>query len=441
MNQPPVTRKEIFGWCMYDAADSAFTTVIVTALWGVYFQKVVAGGTEYADSLWAMANSISGVLVALIAPVLGTIADFSGARKKFLFLCATVIVTFTASLYFATPGAIPLAMALFIIANIGFTGGGIFIDSFLPGISNERNVGRISGTKWAIGYASGLVAVSLCGPFAGFVSNPTPENLDLARFIPVIVAVYYAVMVIPTFVLLRERSLPQPLPPGKNYATFAFGRLGETIRGIRRYKELVKLFAAFLVYNEGVNTVIAFSAIYAVQTVGFDSTQIITLFVVTNIIAVMGALGFGLLADRIGQKRTITITLVIWIAAVVVAYFTYTPRMFWVVGVLAGIGIGSTQSVTRSLVAQFTPPARASEFFGFLGISGKAISFVGVNLFGYLSFATGSQRPAILSIGVFFVLGMVLLWRVDEHAGRAAARATEAEIEAAIEGRNPAPST
>jgi MFS transporter, UMF1 family len=432
MNQPPVTRKEITGWCLYDAADSAFTTVIVTALWGVYFQRVVAGGTEYADSLWAVANSISGVLVALIAPVLGTIADFSGARKKFLGLCAVVIVTFTASLYFATPGAVGLAMGLFILANIGFTGGGVFIDSFLPGISNEKNVGRISGTKWAVGYASGLVSVALCLPLAGFVDEATPENVASARLIPLVVAAYYAVMVVPTFLLLRERSIPQPLPPGDTYATFAFRRLGTTLRDMRRYRELVKLFAAFLVYNEGVNTVIAFSAIYAVQTVGFTSQQVIMLFVVTNVVAVVGALSFGLLADRIGQKVAITITLVIWIAAVVVAYFTYTTGMFWVVGVLAGVGIGSTQSVTRSLVAQFTPPARSAEFFGFLGISGKAISFVGVNIFGYISYAAGSQRPAILSIGVFFVLGMLLLARVDERKGREAAKMSEAEIEASL---------
>jgi UMF1 family MFS transporter len=274
-----------------------------------------------------------------------------------------------------------------------------------------------------MGYASGLVCLALCIPFAaGLGADATPEQVDRARLIPLVVAGYYAVAVIPTFVLLRERSVRQPLPPGEGYVSFAFKRLGDTFRHFRRYGELVKLFVAFLVYNEGINTVIAFSAIYAATTVGFTPGEVISLFIVTNVIAVMGAIGFGLLADRIGQKATITITLVIWIAAVTIAYFTYSKEMFWVVGVLAGIGMGSTQSVTRSLVAQFTPPSRSAEFFGFLGISGKAISFIGVNVFGWVSVMSGSQRPAILSIGIFFVLGLILLWRVDERKGREAAR-------------------
>jgi UMF1 family MFS transporter len=421
--QPPITRKEILGWCMYDVADSAFTTVIVTVLYAVYFTGLVAGETGYGDSLWALANSASGVAVALLAPVLGAIADFSGARKRFLGLCAVVIVVFTASLYFVKPGMVVLGLVLYIIANIGFTGGGIFIDSFLPSISNEQNVGRISGTKWAFGYASGLVCLSLCIPLAtGLRDDATPEQVDAVRWIPVLVAAYYAVAVIPTFVLLRERSVRQPLPPGKNYVTFAFTRLGQTFRHIRRYGDLFKLFIAFLIYNEGINTVIAFSAIYAATTIEFSPSEVIRLFIVTNVIAVGGALGFGLLADRIGQKRTIAITLVIWIVAVTFAYFAYSKEAFWVVGVLAGIGMGSTQSVTRSLVARFVPPAQAAEFFGFLGISGKAISFIGVNVFGAISVATGSQRPAILSIGVFFVAGLIMLWFVDEARGKAASR-------------------
>jgi UMF1 family MFS transporter len=408
---------------MYDVADSAFTTVIVTVLYALYFTKFVAGGTGRGDSLWALANSISGVLVAILAPVLGAIADFSGARKKFLGLCAVVIAVFTASLYLVEPGMVVVGMVLFIVANIGFTGGGIFIDSFLPGISNESNAGRISGTKWAMGYASGLVSLAICfalGLANGLDADATPEQVDRLRLIPIVVACYYAVAVIPTFLLLRERSAPQQLPPGQNYVGFAFRRLGETFTHFRRYKELLKLFVAFLIYNEGINTVIAFSAVYAAVTMGFTSSEVILLFIVTNVIAVMGAVGFGMLADRIGQKTTIMITLVIWVTAVTLAFFAQTKETFWIVGVLAGIGMGSTQSVTRSLVAQFTPKENAAEFFGFLGISGKAISFIGVNVFGWIPYAAGSQRPAILSIGVFFVIGLVALAFVDEAQGKAA---------------------
>ncbi len=421
--RPPITKKEIIGWAMYDVADSSFTTVIVSVFYAVYFTKIVAGETGYGDSLWALANSASGVAVALIAPILGAIADFSGARKKFLALCAVVIVVFTGALYVVTPGMVFVGIALYIVANIGFTGGGIFIDSFLPGISNESNAGRISGMKWAMGYASGLVCIVLCGPLAaGLSEGATAEQVDAVRLIPLVVAAYYAVAVIPTFLLLRERSSPQPLPPGENYFTFAFKRLGETFGHFRRYRELLKLFVSFLVYNEGINTVIAFSAIYAAATIGFTPGDLVWLFVVTNVVALCSAIGFGLLGDRIGQKTTIMITLAIWIVAVTLAYFAYSKEAFWVVGVLAGIGMGSTQSVTRSLVAQFTPPARSAEFFGFLGISGKAISFIGVNVFGWISSLTGSQRPAILSIGVFFVAGAILLSFVDERKGKDASK-------------------
>jgi UMF1 family MFS transporter len=411
---------------MYDVADSAFTTVIVTVLYALYFQRIVVGKAEEADFLWGLAASISEVAVAILAPILGAIADYSGSRKKFLGVCAATIVLFTASLYFVGPGMTTVGLALYIVANIGFAGGGVFIDSFLPGISTEENAGRISGTKWAMGYASGLVALVLClwlGLAENIVENPTPEQLSLARLVPLVVAAYYAIAVIPTFLFLRERSVPKPLPPGENYLTAGFRQLKVTLRHIGRYRELVKLLVAFLIYNDGVVTVIYFAARYASDTIGFTTTEITVMFIALNVVAVVGALGFGRLADVIGQKRVIVISLVIWIAAVVLAYFTYEKSTFYVVATLAGLGIGSTQSVTRSLVALFTPKENAAEFFGFLGIAGKALAFLGPLVFGAISKASGgNQRPAILSIGVFFVVGIVALSFVDERAGKAASR-------------------
>src|SRR6185503_11392048 len=206
--QSPVTKKEVFGWCMYDVADSAFTTVIVTALYAIYFGTVVVGDVGQADYLWALGASISEVIVAVLAPILGAIADFSGSRKKFLGVCALTIIFFTAALWFVGPGMVTLGLGLYIVANVGFAGGGVFIDSFLPGISNKSNAGRLSGLKWAMGYTSGLVALFLCVPLAKYIkANPTPFELSRARLIPVIVAVYYAVAVIPTFLFLRDRSV------------------------------------------------------------------------------------------------------------------------------------------------------------------------------------------------------------------------------------------
>jgi len=419
----PVKKSEILGWCMYDVADSAFTTVIVTALYAPYFSKIVVGDPQRADFLWGLAASISELFVALLAPILGAIADFSGSRKKFLGACAVMIVFFTGSLYFVGPGMTAAGLILYIVANVGFSGGGVFIDSFLPGISNESNAGRISGLKWAMGYASGLVCLALCYPLAdNIVSQPTAEQLSLARLIPVIVAVYYGVAVIPTFIFLRDRSVAQKLAPGDTYMRVGFRQLFRTLKHIRRYSELFKLLIAFLVYNDGIVTVIYFAALYASTTIGFTTGEITLMFIAMNVVAAAGAFSFGFIADRIGQKRTIFISLAIWIAAVVLAYFSYSKASFYVVASLAGVGIGSCQSVSRSLLALFTPKENSAEFFGFLGIAGKALAFLGPIVFGSMSQLTGSQRPAILSIGSFFVIGMILLSFVDEKKGKEASR-------------------
>lgn len=422
-SQPPVTKKEIFGWCMYDVADSAFTTVIITALYAPYFSKIVVANSQQADFLWGLAASISEITVAILAPILGAIADYSGSRKKFLAVCAVAIILFTASLWFVGPGMTTIGLTLFILANIGFAGGGVFIDSFLPGLSNESNAGRISGIKWAMGYASGLVATFLClGLAKNVVENPTPDQLSKARLIPLVIAVYYAIAVIPTFIFLRDRSIPQPLPPGENYVTVGFRQLYRTLSNLTRYRELFKLFIAFLIYNDGVVTVIYFASLYATTTIGFTAEEMAIMFIAMNVVAAIGAFTFGFIADKIGQKKTIFISLSIWIAAVVLAYFSYSKASFYGVATLAGLGIGSTQSVTRSLVALFTPKANAAEFYGFLGIAGKALAFLGPLVFGVISNRTGSQRPAILAIGSFFIVGMFLLSFVNERRGKEASQ-------------------
>ncbi len=420
--EEPVTTKEISGWCMYDVADSAFTTVIVTAFFAQYFSTIVVQDQARADLLWGLSAGISELIVAILAPILGAIADFSGSRKKFLGVCAVVIVFFTGSLYFVGPGMTVLGLVLYITANVGFAGGGVFIDSFLPGISNEKNVGRISGIKWALGYTSGLVSLAICLPLASnIVSSPTDEQLSMARLIPVVVAVYYAIAVIPTFLFLKERSRKQVLPPGENYVSIGFRQIGRTIKNIRRYSELFKLLIAFLIYNDGVVTVIYFAGLYAKNTLSFTAQEFGVMLLVINIVAAVGAFSFGWIADHIGQKKTIFISLSIWLTAVLMAYFIESRFWFYIVSGLVGVGLGSCQSVSRSLVAVFTPKENSAEFFGFLGVAGKAMAFLGPSIFGVLSWMTGSQRPAILSVSLFFIAGMIILSRVDEAKGKRAA--------------------
>ncbi|MBK9709296.1 MAG: MFS transporter [Acidobacteria bacterium] len=211
------------------------------------------------------------------------------------------------------------------------------------------------------------------------------------------------------------------MPPGENYLTIGFHQLKRTLGHIRRYRELFKLLIAFLVYNDGVVTVIYFAALYATTTIGFSAGDLTIMFLAINVVAAAGAFGFGWIADRIGQKKTIFISLFLWLAAVTVAYFSYTKQSFYIVAVLAGLGLGSCQSVTRSLLALFTPKENAAEFFGFLGIAGKALAFLGPLVFGIVSKQTGSQRPAILAVGAFFIAGMILLSFVNEERGKQAA--------------------
>lgn len=420
---PPVTRREILGWCFYDVADSAFTTIIITTLYSLFFYNVVVGEEGRAAQLWGRANAISAVLMAIGAPILGAIADYAGCRKRFLAVSAVTLILFTALLGFTGPGTIAMAMGFYIVANLGFAAGGVFIDSFLPGLSNESNAGRISGLKWAMGYAAALVVLFLCVGLAGNIKrNPSPEELAAAQRIPWIVAGWYAVMVIPTFLFLKERGRAKPLPPGDTYLTVGFRQLAHTFKNLRRYKDLVILFVAFIAYNEGISTVIQFAGPFAQETIGFSSDDVVRLFILMQVVALAGALGFGALADRIGQKRAIFLSLTVWVACTVVAYFSHSKQVFYIAAALAGIGIGSCQSVTRSLVALFSPPENAAEFYGFLGIAGKALAFVGPLAFGEISAAAGSQRPAILAISAFFVLGAIILSFVNEARGKAAAR-------------------
>ncbi|MGH9852993.1 MAG: MFS transporter, partial [Blastocatellia bacterium] len=334
-----------------------------------------------------------------------------------------VIIFFTASLYFVGPGMTALGVALYVIANVGFAGGGVFIDSFLPGISNEENAGRISGRKWAMGYISGLVSLLICLPLSpNIVANPSEEQLSLARLIPVVVAFYYALAVIPTFIFLRERSVKVTLPPGQTYVSVGFKQLKTTFAHIKQYRDLFRLLIAFLIYNDGVVTVIYFAGLYAKNTLKFTAFDFGVMLIVINVVAASGAFAFGFIADRIGQKRTIFISLSVWLIAIVLAYLTETKTGFYFVAGLVGIGMGSCQSVSRSLVSVFTPKQNAAEFFGFLGIAGKSLAFAGPLIFGVLSWLTGSQRPAILSVGAFFIIGMIVLSSVNERRGKEAAR-------------------
>lgn len=408
--------KEILGWVSYDFANSAFTTVIVTVVYSVYFKTVVVGQEGLGDYLWGLSMSISMLIVALSSPILGAIADASHSKKKFLLVYCYTSVIFTAMLFFIGENAILPGMLFFIIANIGFEGGNVFYNAFLPEIVSQQDIGKVSGLGWGIGYLGGLSALVVALPF---IENHTALVFPLTAF-------FFGIFAIPIFLWVKDRKEPGPKMSAQNqktnYIKAGYRQLALTFKHIRRFKELAKFLLAFFVYNDGIKTVIAFAAIYGAQEFGMTGTQLIVYFIIANISSFFGALVFGYVSDKLGAKRTISITLFLWIGVVIWAFLCPTVTQFYGVGFLAGLAIGSSQATSRTMMAVLSPRDKYAEFFGFYAVSGKAAAIIGPFLYGLIVLWVGSQRLAILSILAFFIGGLVLLQTVNEKQGIRAAQ-------------------
>jgi UMF1 family MFS transporter len=364
---------------------------------------------------------ISNGIVFLLSPLVGAIADESGRKKSFLFASYLACIAGTAAMWVIEPGQVALAIALFVVSNIAFSFGENFAGAFLPEISTAANVGRISGFGWGLGYFGGLLSLACVYPLvaAGGIELANFANLRLAW--PV-TALFFLVAGLPTFLILRERA-PRRSEPFSFYVRNGFGRVAQTFRLAKGFRELIRFLAVFLVYNTGVTAVIAFSGIYAVRTFGFSTGELFLLGVGLQIPAALGAFLFGLLQDRIGARRSLQAALVIWMVVTAFAAAAPTKTGFWIAAMGAGLGIGSVQAASRALVGLFSPVDKSGEFFGLWGLAGKASYAVGPALFGWVSTVSGSQRTAVWVNGIFFVAGLAGLFLIDERRGRAAAEA------------------
>ena len=416
-------RAAVVSWCMFDFANSAWTTLIVTVAYSVFFREVVVNASDnVGDKLWGQATFVAMLIVALISPVVGALADGSGRRKFFLIASTVQTVLVTYLLFWVGPGDVAAGMILFIIGLIGFEVGYVFYNAFLLDVSTPRTIGRVSGWGWSVGYVGGLIAAIACRPFlAGELKDATgaidPTSVGNYQMSFVLVATFYLVFALPAFFFLRESPPRSSVQRSRDYVTLGFRRVRETLGHLRRYRETGKFVVASLFFNDGITTVISFSAIYATVTFGFTGTDLVNLFIVLNVVAFPGSLIAGYVADRIGAKRTILATLVLWIGVVIVGAAAPNRTMFWVMACGAAIGMGSTQAVGRSFMAQLSPPERETEFFGFYVLSGKFASMFGPLVFGMISHATGSQRLAVLSLLPFFIVGIVILASVDAARG------------------------
>lgn len=410
---------------MYDFANSGYTTVVLTAIYSAYFVGVVARA-DGADSgtatfLWTLAMGIANFLVLASAPVMGAIADHRAWKKRFLLITTVGCVGFTTALGFASPGNIEVAMALVILASVMFASGENLIASFLPEIARPRDMGRISGYGWTLGYLGGLLVLGLC---LLYITVAESQGQGATQFVPVtlwITAGAFALAALPTFLWLRERAVPAPLAPEAGYVATGFLRVRHTLAEARRFQDLFRFLVTLAVYYCGIHTVIVLAAVYAQQVMGFSTPEAIGLILVVNITAAAGAFLFGQFQDRLGSVRTLALTLLVWIAALVLAYVTESRAAFWVVANLVGFALGSSQSAGRALVGQFSPPERAAEFFGLWGLAGKLAAIVGPMTYGVIAWIShGDHRLALLSTGVFFVVGLALLLTVNETRGRTA---------------------
>ncbi|HYG55871.1 MAG TPA: MFS transporter [Burkholderiales bacterium] len=410
---PAVSMKEVWAWSMFDFANSGYTTVVITAVFSAYFVSIVGENQPWATLAWTAALSLSYAAILVTAPLIGAWADEHAAKKKLLFLSTAGCVFFTALLYFAGPGAVAYALLLVILSNYFFGTGENLIAAFLPELAESRAMGRVSGWGWAFGYLGGLVALGICLFY--ITSNPKPH-------IPatmLITAAFFALAAAPTFLFLKERATPQP-------RVNAWHRLMQTYRSSARYRDLRQFLLCLLFYQAGITTVISLAAIYADQAMKFTMQQTIVLILVVNVTAAVGAFAFGYLQDAIGHVRAVAITLVGWVAMVVIAFFSTSVLQFWIAANLAGLCMGASQAAGRAIVGYLAPPARVAEFFGLWGVAVKAASIVGPLTYGVVTWAfAGNHRLAILATGLYFVAGLVLLRGIDTERGRAAALATE----------------
>jgi UMF1 family MFS transporter len=406
----PATRGQVFSWALFDFANTAFYVLILTVGYPLYFKEIVAGDSRQGDLLWGSAFSISMIVVALLSPVLGAVADYGAGKKRFLAIFTSLCIFATASLFFVHDGMIFAGMAFLIMANIGFEAGLVFYDAFLPEIATERSYGRVSGYGFALGYAGSLVTLAIVYPL--YVSGFGIDNLLNIRSSFLIAAGFFLVFSLPLFFFLPDKQRTSSLK--LDFIKIGFTRLRTTYQQFPRYRNIARFLLAYFIYIDGVNTIIVFSSIFARETLMMGIGEIVIFFVMVQTSALIGSLLFGVLADHVGHKRTLSFTLLLWLCIVVIAYFVHELWLFYIVGALAGIALGSSQSTSRSLMSGITPQEKKTEFFGFYSFFGKASAILGPFVFGLVS-SYFNQRLAILSIGVLLLVGLVLLQRVQEQ--------------------------
>jgi UMF1 family MFS transporter len=424
---PGVRKREVFGWAMYDFANSGYTTVVLTAVFAAYFVGGIAGKAEWATFAWTAALSVSYAIVMFTMPSIGAYADLRAAKKRLLAVFTIGCVLSTAALALAGPGSVALAVVLIIISNTFYSYGESLTAAFLPELARPASLGKVSGWGWSFGYFGGMLALGLC---LGYVIWAQGQGIKAERFVPVtmlITALLYGAAALATFWLLRERAQPNPDALRQGGIKASLQQLGRTYARARTFKDFMWLMLCAVFYQGGVAVAVTLAAIYAETEIGFKQQETMVLIFVLNLAAAAGAFAWGYLQDRIGHKIALASTLVGWIATCVIAATTTTKGGFWWAAAIAGLCMGSSQSAGRAMAGMFAPQKQLAEFYGLWTFAIRLASIIGPLSYGAITWATGgNQRLAIMSTTALFIGGLLLLIPVNVQRGRQAALQADA---------------
>ena len=421
------SKRTLWSWAMYDFANSAFTTLVVTFIYGAYFIKGIAHDEVLGTQLWSWAIAVTAIIVSVLSPVLGALSDLGGYRKWIMMLSTWCCVATTAFLFFPQQGQVFSALILFVLANVFFEFGTVFCNAYLPEIVSKERIGRASGFAWALGYIGGLLALAIALillvqpeiPILGF----STENGENIRATNLLVALWFLVFSIPTFIWMQDRRPEKG--KFKESVAASFKRLIHTFQELKNYRIVARFLLARLVYNDALVTIFAFGGIYAAGIIGFTFEEIMILGIVLNITAGLGAFLMGYLDDSKGSQKIVQWSILFlsfacllgFVAPIIPNWFTEvswltSKNVFWIAAILIGFFSGPNQSASRSLMAHYTPSEKRNEFFGFYAFSGKATSFLGPILFGWSTAIFGTQQAGILVVLILFLFGYFLIKRV-----------------------------
>jgi MFS transporter, UMF1 family len=429
------SKKEIFGWAMFDFANQAYTLLIITVVFGDLFTRVIVGDEpdyRLGNLLWSLSLATGYLGVVILSPIAGAVMDYSANKKRFLFTSYLLTVISTAALYFVVPGYAWLGVLLLIVSNFAYSIGEAFIAAFLPDLGPPQDLGKISGFGWALGYVGGMVSAVFVLLVLGEVSA---ENFQSIRWVGPWAAFFFLVAAIPTFLWVRERGVPMTLPHGISYWNLGFSRVRTTIEHIKDRRDLAVILVSIFFAMSGIYIIITYAFIYGAQIIGWDEQVRTWMFIIVQIMAALGAVAFGFIQDRLGALFTYRLTLALWMLAIALIYLTpaltaavqtyfgldwQAQYVFLSVGCIAGLSLGSCQSSTRTLVGLFSPLSRSAEYFGFWGLSMKLAGMMGLLAIGLLQILVG-LKTAILFCIVLFGAALFFSRNVDESRGRMAA--------------------